>query len=195
MVLAWHRVPLFLALHCVCVLSSTPHKRTYDTHDYFVLEHSHYPSLDTTAQALGVEVIEQVGQLAGHWLVRADRRHAKRDLDAVKLLTRQIPRRRVKRVPPPEARQEPQISPQRAVAEKLGVVDPLFPDQWHLINDDFPEHSMNVTGVWDMGLTGQGVISSLIDDGLDYTSADLAANFVRIRLTYTSAYAHYAAGR
>ncbi|OBZ65694.1 Protease KEX1 [Grifola frondosa] len=36
---------------------------------------------------------------------------------------------------------------------------------------------MNVTPVWDMGITGKGVITALVDDGLDYTSDDLAANF------------------
>jgi kexin len=38
---------------------------------------------------------------------------------------------------------------------------------------------MNVTPVWDMGFTGKGIISSLVDDGLDYTSVDLKDNFVR----------------
>jgi hypothetical protein len=39
---------------------------------------------------------------------------------------------------------------------------------------------MNVSGLWEMGITGRGVISALIDDGLDYTSDDLSANFVRL---------------
>ncbi|CAL1705543.1 unnamed protein product [Somion occarium] len=36
---------------------------------------------------------------------------------------------------------------------------------------------MNVTAVWEMGITGKGVISALVDDGLDYNSDDIAANF------------------
>jgi hypothetical protein len=55
----------------------------------------------------------------------------------------------------------------------------LFPQQWHLVNDEFPEHMMNATPVWEMGFTGKGIISSLVDDGLDYTSEDLVDNFVR----------------
>jgi kexin len=54
----------------------------------------------------------------------------------------------------------------------------LFSQQWHIVNEEFPEHTMNVTGVWEMGITGKGVISALIDDGLDYEHRDLAANFV-----------------
>jgi hypothetical protein len=55
----------------------------------------------------------------------------------------------------------------------------MFTDQWHLVNDEYPEHMMNVIPVWDMGITGHGVISGLIDDGLDYEHRDLAPNFVR----------------
>jgi kexin len=37
---------------------------------------------------------------------------------------------------------------------------------------------MNVTGLWKEGVTGKGVISALVDDGLDYESEDLKPNFV-----------------
>jgi kexin len=37
---------------------------------------------------------------------------------------------------------------------------------------------MNVSRLWDMGITGDGVITALVDDGLDYESEDLADNFV-----------------
>lgn len=59
----------------------------------------------------------------------------------------------------------------------MGITDPEFGRQWHIVNDASPHNMMNVTGVWDMGITGKGVISALVDDGLDYTSDDLAANF------------------
>jgi hypothetical protein len=39
---------------------------------------------------------------------------------------------------------------------------------------------MNVTGLWKEGVTGKGVISALLDDGLDYESDDLKANFVSL---------------
>jgi subtilisin family serine protease len=40
---------------------------------------------------------------------------------------------------------------------------------------------MNVTGLWKEGVTGKGVISALVDDGLDYESDDLKPNFVSRR--------------
>ena len=40
--------------------------------NYYVLEHDprYGSSLDETARTLGVEVVEQAGELVNHWLVR-----------------------------------------------------------------------------------------------------------------------------
>ncbi|THU84929.1 hypothetical protein K435DRAFT_732838 [Dendrothele bispora CBS 962.96] len=95
--------------------------------------------------------------------------------NSIKYLSRQTLRQRAKRAPPPIASTVFESASQ--VAERLAISDPLFGEQWHLVNEEYPENTMNVTGVWEMGITGKGVISSLIDDGLDYTSDDLAENF------------------
>ncbi|KAJ7583085.1 peptidase S8/S53 domain-containing protein [Mycena floridula] len=190
------------------VLSFTPVKRFYDSHNYYVLEHNPLGiSLADIVSALNVELVDRVGELQDHWLVRVAKpldlatraepsdpvlerfqqlrsiaqssdQLLSRDLkardivDSVKLIARQYPRQRIRRAPPP-------ITPDatRGVAERFGIQDPMFPKQWHLVNTEFPEHMMNVTGVWEMGYTGKGVISSLVDDGLDYTSLDLKDNF------------------
>jgi len=102
---------------------------------------------------------------------------ARRIVSSVDYLSHQTLRRRVKRAPPPIS--PPAGTSSHDLAARLGIQDPMFPQQWHLANDDFPQHMMNVTGVWDMGFKGKGVISSLVDDGLDYESEDLSANFVR----------------
>jgi kexin len=102
---------------------------------------------------------------------------ARRIVSSVDYLSHQTLRRRVKRAPPPIS--PPSGTSSHDLAALLGIQDPMFPQQWHLVNDDFPQHMMNVTGVWDMGFKGKGVISSLVDDGLDYESEDLSTNFVR----------------
>jgi kexin len=195
------------------VLASIPTKRSYLTHNYYVLEHNPLAvagaSLISVAKALGVEVVEQAGELQNHWLVRTEipsedsdlvidafqrlqataslerethlslrsaaGSHAHAVVSSLKYLSRQYLRQRIKRAPPPPHNE----SLAQRVASRLGILDPRFPEQWHLVNDDYPEHMMNVTPVWDMGFTGKGVISSLVDDGLDYTSVDLMENFVR----------------
>ncbi|KAF8965238.1 peptidase S8/S53 domain-containing protein [Flammula alnicola] len=195
--------------------SAIPTKRSYDTHNYYVLHHT--PTILSGAplaevvQVLGVELVEQAGELQDHWIVRQPKSNgnvaardisdpvlsafealktrangplnirseeahlARRIVSSVDYLSLQTLRRRVKRAPPPIS--PPSATSSRGVAARLGIQDPLFPQQWHLVNDEFPRHMMNVTGVWDMGLTGKGIISSLVDDGLDYESEDLSTNF------------------
>ncbi|KAJ7074131.1 peptidase S8/S53 domain-containing protein [Mycena amicta] len=203
MLLPWS---LILLVHTV--LAVRPAQRFYDTHDYYVLHHDPQTGvgLADAAHALGVELVEQVGELQDHWLVRVEKpitpkilegregrdrvleRHATlraRSTDddearigaSIKYLSRQSLRQRVKRVPV-HRQQDDQADGARAVAQRLGIDDPLFTDQWHIINDEAPVHSMNIVPVWEMGFTGKGVISSFIDDGLDYTSEDLKDNFV-----------------
>ena len=98
-------------------------------------------------------------------------------MDSVNFLERQTPRHLVKRAPPPI--KPPSPTSARGVAKRLGLKDPKFPEQWHLVNDEHPEHMMNATPVWDMGFTGKGVLTSFLDDGLDFESEDLKDAFVR----------------
>lgn len=201
--------------------ATPPTKPSYDTHNYYVLAHnsrldSSGASLADVTTALGVELVEQVGELHDHWLVRQSKPEgdifardgtdqvfkalemlkaqaqaphvprsedsylARRVVSSVIYLSLQSLRLREKRAPPPTQN----VSASRAMAERFGFTDPKFPEQWHIVNDDYPEHMMNVSGVWEMGFKGQGIISSIVDDGLDYESEDLSANFVRALFLY-----------
>lgn len=115
-------VPLLLSLPA---LASGPVPKNYDTHAYYNLE---LPDTTTpeeavvSAAALGAEIVEPLGELAGHWVVRrahritersavgerdpvlerwaqlsSDRRRAS---TGIRDVTRLEPRQRVKRVPP-----------------------------------------------------------------------------------------------
>jgi kexin len=103
---------------------------------------------------------------------------AKRVVSSVSFLERQILQELVKRAPPPVAPSHNATA--QEVAERLHIQDPLFTQQWHLVNDEHPENMMNTTPVWDMGLSGKGVLVSFIDDGLDDQAEDLKDAFVRI---------------
>ncbi|KZO90492.1 hypothetical protein CALVIDRAFT_490381 [Calocera viscosa TUFC12733] len=65
------RLPCTLLLLLPFTLALQPQPRTYSTHAYYVLHHSPSSSpLADSLQALGVELVEQVGELRDHWLVR-----------------------------------------------------------------------------------------------------------------------------
>ncbi|KAG8217632.1 peptidase S8/S53 domain-containing protein [Butyriboletus roseoflavus] len=201
------RHPLVVALVLVAPLVpalTVPAKRDHATFDYFLLDHHPAPSAFSVDECvaelgLGLELVGQVGELPNAWLLSAPKHslphrhpvlsrydafrahaviHPRDDrtrsfLAAINLLEHQLPRQRAKRAPPP-------ISPEDSAATigaRLGVTDPLFTQQWHIVNEEFPEHMMNVTGLWEIGITGRGVIASLVDDGIDYESRDLADNF------------------
>eukprot|EP00049_Salpingoeca_infusionum_P006240 m.103631 g.103631 ORF g.103631 m.103631 type:complete len:792 (-) comp13245_c0_seq2:126-2501(-) len=53
--------------------------------------------------------------------------------------------------------------------------DPLFSKQWYFRQITFP--SINVSPVWQRGITGSGVTVAIVDDGLEKDHPELADNF------------------
>jgi kexin len=112
-------------------------------------------------------------------------------LDRVRWAQKQIPRRRVKRtVPPPNPQSfsshplprqlqhdAKAVAQQKNVMTTLGIEDPIFKDQWHLLNTVEVGQDINCTGVWLQGFTGNGSIVAMVDDGLDMYSDDLKDNY------------------
>ncbi|VEU21953.1 DEKNAAC102938 [Brettanomyces naardenensis] len=60
---------------------------------------------------------------------------------------------------------------------EFGIDDPAFADQWHIINTRFPGHDVDVLPVWGQNITGNGVVTAIIDDGLDMDNPDLKSCF------------------
>lgn len=58
-------------------------------------------------------------------------------------------------------------------------MDPDYHKQWYLHNTDsvFKRYDHNVLPVWEQGVTGKGVVVSILDDGIEYTHNDLKANY------------------
>lgn len=245
------RLPLVLLvaqLATAATVTKTPAKRSYSTHDYYVLElgSASPASAHDCANELGVELVERVGELADHWLVRVpaspsessesslDRRgegsisaadsvlerfnalrraaplypyplearsssshtleRRQRVVTSLRSLERQVPRQRTKKRAPiselldssavrSDAKDTrapvPPGGKSKVIAQELNIVDPIFNDQWHLANNPYPTYDLNVSGVWKQGITGKGVYTAVVDDGLDANSEDLRENFVR----------------
>lgn len=118
-------------------------------------------------------------------------------LDGVLWSDKLVPRQRLqKRIPPPpppgwenDVQKGPRSpkdnkQPDKAtmarlkdVASTLSIEDPIFNDQWHILNTYEPGNDLNVTGLWLEGITGNGTISAIVDDGLDMYSNDLTDNY------------------
>jgi kexin len=69
------------------------------------------------------------------------------------------------------------VERQTLVAERLGIEDPIFNEQWHLFNPIQVGHDVNVTDVWLQGITGFNATVAIVDDGLDMYSDDLKDNY------------------
>jgi len=84
-----------------------------------------------------------------------------------------------KALPAPQVASEYSTGAHQLVARSVPN-DPLFPDQWHLLNygqtGGTPGADANVTPVWDQ-FQGDGVTIGVVDDGMDTTHPDLAPNY------------------
>uniref|UniRef100_A0A672IR18 P/Homo B domain-containing protein n=1 Tax=Salarias fasciatus TaxID=181472 RepID=A0A672IR18_SALFA len=59
----------------------------------------------------------------------------------------------------------------------LAFNDPNYPKQWHLHNKIHKGMDINVTGVWERNITGQGVTVVVVDDGVEHTHQDIQLNY------------------
>lgn len=82
-----------------------------------------------------------------------------------------------KRMPVPLVPVDSSMLPMKEAEERLMINDPLFEKQWHLLNPNFPGNDINVTGLWYENITGHGIVTAIVDDGLDYENDDLKNNF------------------
>ena len=110
-------------------------------------------------------------------------------LDNVLLAKKQEARMRLhKRVipPPPSGYLAPRadgqavpaaVEKQNEVMRTLDIADPIFYEQWHLLNTVQLGHDVNVTGLWLEGITGTNATVAIVDDGLDMNSEDLKDNY------------------
>ena len=75
------------------------------------------------------------------------------------------------------SKQDSTVDELNKISEEFEINDPLFKDQWHIFNTAHLGNDVNVIPVWRMNITGNGIVTALIDDGLDYESEDLKDNY------------------
>ena len=118
------------------------------------------------AAAVGARACRPVGGLSGWWMF-----DAAGPAGALALAE-------ALREHPGVAQAEPQLA--RLRQKKLVPNDPLFAQQWHLLNlgqwGGTPGVDLGVTGVWE-NWRGLGVVIGIVDDGMQGAHPDLAPNF------------------
>ncbi|WKT46738.1 Peptidase S8, subtilisin-related [Fusarium oxysporum f. sp. vasinfectum] len=155
--------------------------RDYALNDYYVLHLDTTTTPDQVASRLG---FAHEGQLD---LGGSD------PVDGILLSKKQQARQHLfkREIPPPPKGYVPQLgrreSPveardlmskyQASIMKELDIQDPIFKEQWHLLNPTQVGHDVNVTGLWLDGITGKNVTVAVIDDGLDMHSDDLKPNY------------------
>ena len=69
------------------------------------------------------------------------------------------------------------LNTRQPLANRSLPSDPLFPDQWHLVNTLDPAIDSNADAAWTRGFTGAGVCIGVVDSGASWGHEDLAANY------------------
>lgn len=174
--------------------------RSFETHDIVVLHLAEGAAPTNVARELAIEYSGPVGELPDHHVFSIPK---EQKLDADTLLIpnkahtlwgtklgvgEKLHRRRTfpsHTQPPPRVQEalrlgqanHDAVRAQARVASQLGISDPRFESQWHLMNTIQPGNDLNVSGVWLEGVFGEGVTTAIVDDGLDFHNLDLSPNY------------------
>ncbi|XP_061574960.1 proprotein convertase subtilisin/kexin type 7 [Cololabis saira] len=125
------------------------------------------------AEQAGLQNQGQIGQLEGHYLLCSVKRDAGSEGG--------VWRRGVR--PGDVLEGHPHVlwySKERVLSRSkrsMAFNDPNYPKQWHLHNDMNMGMDINVTGVWERNITGQGVTVVVVDDGVEHTHQDIHLNY------------------
>ncbi|XP_062995425.1 proprotein convertase subtilisin/kexin type 7 [Elgaria multicarinata webbii] len=125
------------------------------------------------AKEAGLVNIGRIGELKGHYLFgyRLASPPADPGLEAVQRSAEALFARH------DGVRWHAQQSLLKRSKRSLHFNDPKFPQQWHLNNRKSPGMDINVTGVWERNVTGQGVTVVVVDDGVQHTVKDIQPNY------------------
>ncbi|XP_038074037.1 neuroendocrine convertase 1-like [Patiria miniata] len=132
----------------------------------------------------GYQLKMQIGSLQDHYLLHhdetparskraTDEQHTKNLADDQRVLWFQ--------------QQEAKHRNKRGVIQRVTVErstnfnDPLYNEEWYL-NEEGESHrgiqpDMHVRSLWKKGITGKGVVVSVVDDGLEVAHSDMASNY------------------
>ncbi|XP_061449243.1 proprotein convertase subtilisin/kexin type 7 [Rhineura floridana] len=127
---------------------------------------------DKLAKEAGLVNIGRIGELKGHYLFGYQpASHVEPGLEAIQQSAEEVFAQH------DSVRWHGQQQLLKRSKRSLRFNDPKFPQQWHLNNRKNPGMDINVTGVWERNVTGQGVTVVVVDDGVEHTIKDIQPNY------------------
>ncbi|MBN3326312.1 NEC1 convertase, partial [Atractosteus spatula] len=136
------------------------------------------------AEELDYELVRQIGALENHYLFK-HKSHPKRSRRSAEHISKRLSEdERVSWA-------EQQYGKQRRKRVALGACadcsveklfdDPMWNQQWYLqdtrTSPSLPKLDLHVIPVWKKGITGKGVVITVLDDGLEWNHTDIYPNY------------------
>ncbi|KAG9487990.1 hypothetical protein GDO78_007669 [Eleutherodactylus coqui] len=132
------------------------------------------------ARELGYELLGPIGSLENHYLFRVSA-HPRRFRRSLPHITKRLTDDdRVSWAEQQYIKERSKRSVLKQNTENL-FDDPMWSQQWYLqdtrVNPSMPKLDLHVIPVWKKGITGKGVVVTILDDGLEWNHTDIYANY------------------
>uniref|UniRef100_A0A2K5DPW2 Neuroendocrine convertase 1 n=1 Tax=Aotus nancymaae TaxID=37293 RepID=A0A2K5DPW2_AOTNA len=177
---AWTLQCTAFALFCAwCALNSAKAKRQF-VNEWAAEIPGGPEAASAIAEELGYDLLGQIGPLENHYLFK-HKNHPRRSRRSALHITKRLSDD--DRVIWAEQQYEKERSKRSALRDSAVNLfnDPMWNQQWYLqdtrMTAALPKLDLHVIPVWQKGITGKGVVITVLDDGLEWNHTDIYANY------------------
>uniref|UniRef100_A0A3B4AHS3 Neuroendocrine convertase 1 n=1 Tax=Periophthalmus magnuspinnatus TaxID=409849 RepID=A0A3B4AHS3_9GOBI len=132
------------------------------------------------AKELDYDLVRQIGALDDHYLFKHRRQPSRSKRSAVHITKRLSEDDRVLWAEQQYEKTRSKRAALRSDVDKL-FTDPMWNQQWYLqdtrTSPSLPKLDLHVIPVWQKGITGKGVVITVLDDGLEWNHTDIYSNY------------------
>ncbi|XP_005871585.1 PREDICTED: neuroendocrine convertase 1 [Myotis brandtii] len=177
---AWTLQCTAFALFCAwCALDSVKAKRQF-VNEWAAEIPGGPEAASAIAEELGYDLLGQIGSLENHYLFRHKNHPRRSRRSALHITKRLSDDDRVIWAEQQYGKERSKRSVLRDSAVNL-FNDPMWKQQWYLqdtrMTASLPKLDLHVIPVWQKGITGKGVVITVLDDGLEWNHTDIYANY------------------
>uniref|UniRef100_A0A9L0R481 Neuroendocrine convertase 1 n=1 Tax=Equus caballus TaxID=9796 RepID=A0A9L0R481_HORSE len=177
---AWTLQCTAFALFCAwCALNSVKAKRQF-VNEWAAEIPGGPEAASAIAEELGYDLLGQIGSLENHYLFK-HKNHPRRSRRSAFHITKRLSDD--DRVIWAEQQYEKERSKRSILRDSaLNLFnDPMWNQQWYLqdtrMTAALPKLDLHVIPVWQKGITGKGVVITVLDDGLEWNHTDIYDNY------------------